>query len=649
MPRCLPLALLAPLFALLAARVAAQAPAADPATRLTAVTVFAGQFPTGEQPGAVLDALDIVRTPGAAADINRALQTLPGVQLPDEGNALFVRGGDSFETVTLVNGLRYPNPTRLNAPAGNFSGTLNPFEARRITFSSGGFGARFGNALSGIVDLDTVAAPAVTNASLGGGLGALSLGVGYAFPGRAGARLVATLSDTAPIFRLNGASRDYPEPPHGHEFAAAAGWEYRPGAELRFFAVEQLQDLTLKANLPTQRGLFRQHSLNRLGTLAWNDSFGPWTFHASAGGGSLDRRESIGTVEIETATDHRQFAARATRDFDGRVQLTLGADGARERSTLAKRIPPSGAFAGGLFATQIPGTRTGFFGEVDAAVAPRVRLIAGVRADDSALTRRTTADPRLSIAWAPRQAVTFSLAGGGYHQIPDAYYFVTDTGRVALPPMRATQALAAVQFGQGDRLLRIELYTKTYADLVALDRDYRPVPGGTGRAEGVDVLLKSNLPLAVNGRLTYSAVDTRRTDPDSGRLAAAPFDVRHTAALQFQRAFGDWVCGSMFRFASGRPLTPIVGGTPIAAGGFAPVYGAPFSQRLPSLFRLDLSASRYRRLNARTGLVLYASVNNVLNRANIYTYEYSPDFATRRPTPSLFKRTAYVGFTLLFN
>src|ERR1044071_403856 len=55
-------------------------------TTLDKVTVFAGQFPTGEQPGAVLNALEVVRTPGANADINRALQTLPGIQLPDEGN-----------------------------------------------------------------------------------------------------------------------------------------------------------------------------------------------------------------------------------------------------------------------------------------------------------------------------------------------------------------------------------------------------------------------------------------------------------------------------------------------------------------------------------------------------------------------------------
>src|SRR5262245_30905554 len=161
--------------ALLLGALAAPAPAAE-VTTLEPVTVFAGQYPTGELPGAVLNSLEVVRTPGAAADINRALQTLPGIQFPDEGNALFVRGGDSFETATLVNGLRYPTAQKLNNPAGTFAGTLNPFAARRITLASGGFGARFGNALSAVVDLDTQGMPYGKQFTIGGGLGAISVG-----------------------------------------------------------------------------------------------------------------------------------------------------------------------------------------------------------------------------------------------------------------------------------------------------------------------------------------------------------------------------------------------------------------------------------------------------------------------------------------
>jgi hypothetical protein len=352
---------------------------------------------------------------------------------------------------------------------------------------------------------------------------------------------------------------------------------------------------------------------------------------------------------VQTITQHRQFAVQASHDFDERLQLSVGADGAREHTRLAKLIPANGAFGGGFFSAELPGTRWGIFGEADTAVASRLRVIAGARVDGSSLTRRTTIDPRLSLAWEPRKAVILSLAGGGYHQIPEAYNFFAETGQIVLPPMRVTQAIAALQVGKNEKLVRLEFYAKDYAHLVALNRTYRPIADGTGRADGMDLLLKSPLPLGATGRLTYTYVDTRRTDPDSGRMARAPFDVTHTAALLLERAFGDWTGGGAVRYASGRPFTPIVGGAVDGRGGFAPIYGPPFSERLPPLFRLDLSASRYRRLNARTALVLYAAINNVLNRENVYAYEYSPDFSARQPTPSLFKRSVYFGFTLLFN
>jgi vitamin B12 transporter len=621
----------------------------DDVARLDRFVVLAGQFPMGDTPGAVLGPLEIVTTPGAAADINRALQTLPGIQLPDEGNALFVRGGDSFETVTLVNGLRFPSAVRLSTPAGNFTGTLNPFDARRVNIASGGFGARYGNALSAVVDIDTLNPPPVNSATLNAGLGALSVGVNVAPRDDLGVRVTGTRFNTAPIFRLNGANRDYPEPPNGHEFSAAAAWTYRRGGELKLFSVEQCDHLALRVNLPTQRGLFRQSVLNRLGVLSWADHFGPWSPKLSIGGGTLDRHETVGAIDVDTTTQHRQWAGQLAFDASERLQLAAGFDGAREDTRLAKLIPPSGSFAGATLIDRIPETRWGAFAEADAVVASHVRTVAGFRLDRSTLTQRTTADPRLSFAWEPHHGVSLSLAGGIYRQVPDAYDAITDSGRVTLPSMRAQQMLAGLQLGQGDRLARIELFAKNYAGLVQLNREFRPIAGGDGRAQGFDVFLKSPLPGAVSGRLTYSFVDTRRTDPDSGRLAPAAFDVPHTVSLILERAFGGWVVSAAWRYASGRPFTPIMGGQPDGSGGFAPVYGEPFAQRLPALQRLDLSANRYRRLNTRWALVTYVSVNNALNRANVYAYEYSPDYAARRPTPSLFNRSLYFGCTFLFN
>ena len=116
-----------------------------------------------------------------------------------------------------------------------------------------------------------------------------------------------------------------------------------------------------------------------------------------------------------------------------------------------------------------------------------------------------------------------------------------------------------------------------------------------------------------------------------------------------ERAIGRWIVGSSLRCASGRPLTPIIGGNSNGQGGFTPVYGDPFSERLPALVRWDLSASRYRRINDHTSLVMFAALTNVLNHGNTYNFEYSEDFSVRKTTPSTAKRTLYAGFSLMFN
>ncbi len=50
----------------------------------------------------LLEPVQVYRTPGAQADIFRALQTLPGVSAPDETAGLFVRGGDVSEVLVSL-------------------------------------------------------------------------------------------------------------------------------------------------------------------------------------------------------------------------------------------------------------------------------------------------------------------------------------------------------------------------------------------------------------------------------------------------------------------------------------------------------------------------------------------------------------------
>lgn len=109
------------------------------AQALGMVTVEAGRFLASNDPEAVLSPLEIVTIPGTAANVNRAIQTLPGVAQVDEGTGLFVRGGDYTETRVFLNGRLLLNPAQLERPAGSFVGSFDPFLLDKIEFFSGGF------------------------------------------------------------------------------------------------------------------------------------------------------------------------------------------------------------------------------------------------------------------------------------------------------------------------------------------------------------------------------------------------------------------------------------------------------------------------------------------------------------------------------
>src|SRR5688500_3383775 len=203
------------------------------ASTLAPVRIQAGRWTAGDERGATLTTLEVVTTPGAAANVNRAIQTLPGTQNVDEGTALSVRGGDYTETKVLLDGAVLLNTTQLRTPSGTFIGTVDPFLLDGIFFSSGGFGARYGNALSGIASLRTLGRPSGTSATASAGLAAISGAIAVALPKASGIRAAGNRLDLEPFFRLNGSSHRYDPAPIGHDVSGSVAWNYRPSGEVK--------------------------------------------------------------------------------------------------------------------------------------------------------------------------------------------------------------------------------------------------------------------------------------------------------------------------------------------------------------------------------------------------------------------------------
>jgi outer membrane cobalamin receptor len=618
----------------------------EPVETLAAFVVMAGRMPVGASPGAILNSTEIISTPGAAADINRSLQTFPGVQQVDEGNALFVRGGDSAETATLVNGIRYASASQINAPLGSFSTTIDPLQTRSVTFLNGNLSAQYGNALSGIVDLTTQGPPSSTSGMLNLGLGAAEGTGNLALGHQAGLRATTTLSDVAPVIGLNGTKRTYLEKPNGHNLSTSAAWAYRPGGEIRFYGADQVNHFALLVDQPELQGSYRNRVHSQLATLSWKDEYEAWKWQLNAGRTGFWRTEDVAIADIVTRDTQWQANAALTRDLSGKAAVTVGVDMARDAFGLAKSKEIEGVRRG--FDRSLVDERSGAFVQADAVVMPHVRAIVGGRLDHSKLAG-ATADPRVSLAWEPREDLSFSVGGGSYHQVPDGYYFFGAQGeRLSRPAMRAQDAVAAVEYRGESSMVRVEAYQKHYGALSQLGLNRVPAEtSGGGEAKGLDLFFKTALPADFSARLTCSFLEAKRSVPGVSGLAPAPWDIGQSVTAVIERPVAGWNMSLALHYAQGRPVTPVVGGLPFA-GGWEPDYGAPYSERVPPLRRVDFLAHRTWFLNSGRSVTAYVSINNLLNHPNVYGYGYSADYTRRHDVPSYFSRILYFGVMIFF-
>jgi len=124
----------------------------EASNELNTVTITAGVFEASdEKKMVILSPLDIVTTASSVGDIYGALQTLPGAQPTQEQEGLFVRGGDASEAKTLIDGMLVANPYFSSVPDVPQRGRFSPFLFKGTNFSTGGYSAQYGQAMSSVL------------------------------------------------------------------------------------------------------------------------------------------------------------------------------------------------------------------------------------------------------------------------------------------------------------------------------------------------------------------------------------------------------------------------------------------------------------------------------------------------------------------
>ena len=128
---------------------------------IDAVVVSAGSIEASDKKRAtaLLTPIDIYTTAGADGQISSALNYLPGVQKVGETEGLFIRGGTGTESKIFMDGSLINNYFSNSVPGIAGRDRFNTSLFKGNIFSSGGYSALYGQALSGALMLESVDLP----------------------------------------------------------------------------------------------------------------------------------------------------------------------------------------------------------------------------------------------------------------------------------------------------------------------------------------------------------------------------------------------------------------------------------------------------------------------------------------------------------
>jgi tetratricopeptide (TPR) repeat protein len=599
------------------------------------------------RPQASLSRIDVYTAPGGTADILQVFQMMPGVTRASEGSDLYVRGGDPSEAPVLVEGARLHYAGVFETLHGGVFGILDPSVLHRAYFSSGGFSARYGDALSGVVDLETDGAPTLDQARLG--LNFVGGGATYRSPLGPHAGFWATVraTDTSLLDALHRESDEYPTSPRALEGAAAATFTPRQGLQLKALALAEGDVAAREIDAIGWRGPFESRGRTALGlvsarALSASGAAGlrataSWTRRSSAFAfGVLDREREDERVALTLEADLGAGQSRQIRFGVEAAHLDALAEGREPTTELVAPGSPSRPLGDTVDAT----THTGGFVEAEVRPVPAVALVGGLRADRLPGENELTLDPRIAVALRTGDW-TWRLAGGTFQQGRWRIgYDLPDGGIPAGIPRRARHAAFGVE-REGRPALKVETYVKTYDRYVSEDGEL-DIEGG--RSMGIDALVRWAQTDRWGGWIAYSLLDGSIDVTDVGQISSE-VDVTHSMTAVGMYTFNSWQLGGTVRYATGRPYTPAIGSTD--GDGFPePVYGDPLSSRLPDYFRLDARVTRFQRVGGRFA-VFYLEVLNVLDRENASAVVYDANWENPRTVGSVFDgRTLVAGVEL---
>ena len=597
-----------------------------------------------------------VPMPGVTGDIASYLQTVPGVTIQgDRGGQFFVRGGAVDQNLALLDGM----PVYMPFHVLSFYSAFPEETMDNAAFYTGGFGARYGNRVSSILDVRTrngnkqnlagsvSLAPFLSTARIEGPL--VKDRVSIIASGRH-----SLIEDVIPT--IGGQELPYQ---FGDVFGKLHAF-LSPNHSLSFTGLHTYDRGDIAGTLKTFDGETLSRAPNDSSEIAWENTVFGGTYTFLPEGVPLLGRVSANRSEMKNEMGPRDVRDRSSgiESTDIGIDVTYYLDDTDVHLGVLRRSSTFNYFLGGQF-QDIPESDERDLVEFNAYLEADFTLQNGLLSIQPGLhfyqlpeRNEQWLDPRARISWTPamfKSKVSINASAGLYHQAIVGLNDERDVGNLFtawLPipedaPITSSLhtilganvevipwlSVAAEGFVKTYDALSVPVFTSSPSFTTALQQ-------ADGEARGVDFRLEmQNRPFwyesLINGYISYSL---SKVTYDTGELSYTPaHDRRHQVNAIIQAEKDDISLTLQIQYGTGLPFTQSAGFdiwyllTPDVDVTSEPgqqriAYGEPFEGRQPAYQRVDFWIER-RIERGRTVVTLRAGGINIFNRDNLFYYD----------------------------
>ena len=639
----------------------------DKISELKAVVISAGTFEASDKKkGTVLSPIDIVTTASGNADVVGALKSLPGAQQVGETEGLFVRGGTAAETKTFIDGTLVNNFFYSSVPNIAQRGRFSPFIFKGTVFSTGGYSALYGQALSSALILESIDIPEQTSANLG--ITIIGLSGGYqhlAKDKKSSFGINYNYTDLRPAFALIQQRQEYEQVPIFHTADANFRIKTSKNGILKYygtFSTNQLKFYTPSLDTLGYKDGFALKNVNMYHNLSWREGLGK-KWKMLAGISYAYNRDDIqaglydqDNLQVSvTGFEFKNFQqAQRGHYFNSKLVLERRFYGLNiirfgSEYNYSDDLSDYTAYTGQVFSQTVKEKIRSIFAETDIYITNNLAAKIGGRFEHSALLDKSNLAPRISLAYKTGKNAQASLAYGVFYQNPERIYLPANA---PLLFTKATHYIAQYQKVTSQITFRTEIFYKKYHDLLKTSNfnSLQIASGneGYGDAKGFELFWRDKKTIKnLDYWISYSYLDTKRDFLNFPYAIQPSFAAKHTASLIVKKFVTKWKTGfnGAYNYASGRPYYFIAsnaqtGKTEFLDRGETPDYhNVSFSLNfLPSLGKKG----------AKMFAVYVLSVSNVFNFDQVYGYQYSFNGLRKEAIVPPSKMFLFIGAFLSF-